>query len=146
LEQLGWVNSMEFVSPDEITLTQPLVEGAVCQITVNAYERNPKARRQCIEEHGRACCICSFSFGEAYGPVAEKVIHVHHLRALSEIGEEYDVDPLKDLRPLCPNCHAVLHLRKPTPFSIQEVRELLGGKIIRAVTPNEGAATVRHEA
>jgi 5-methylcytosine-specific restriction enzyme A len=28
------------------------------------------------------------------------------------------------LRPVCPNCHAVLHLRTP-PFSIDEARAML---------------------
>jgi 5-methylcytosine-specific restriction protein A len=29
---------------------------------------------------------------------------------LSEVSGEYIVDPVEDLRPVCPNCHAVLHL------------------------------------
>ena len=61
-----------------------------------------------------------------YGEVAEGLIHVHHLRSLSEVGEEYIVDPIADLRPVCPNCHAVLHTRTP-PFSIEEVVTFLNG-------------------
>jgi 5-methylcytosine-specific restriction protein A len=59
-------------------------------------------------------------FEQCYGEVAKGFIHVHHLRPLSEIGEEYEVDPIADLRPVCPNCHAVLHLRVPA-YSIEEV-------------------------
>ncbi len=44
-------------------------EGAVCQRTVNAYERNPKARQQCIDIHGTNCFICGFDFGRTYGPL-----------------------------------------------------------------------------
>jgi predicted HNH restriction endonuclease len=33
------------------------------------------------------------------------------------------VDPVDDLRPVCPNCHAVLHLSQCR--SIEEVRQLL---------------------
>ena len=36
-------------------------------------------------------------------------IHVHHIIPLNEIKEEYTVDPIKDLVPVCPNCHAMLH-------------------------------------
>ena len=96
--------------PEEIAHSEELIEGAVRSIVVNAYERNPEARRRCIEAHGTCCCICGFDFGEVYGVVAEGYIHVHHLRPLSEIKEEYVVDPVNDLRPVCPNCHAVLHL------------------------------------
>lgn len=97
--------------PEEISQPSGLVEGAVRSIKVNAYERNPHARRQCIEAHGTNCCICGFNFGAVYGEVADGYIHVHHLRPLSQVNGEYVVDPVKDLRPVCPNCHAVLHLR-----------------------------------
>ncbi len=106
--------------PDELDPTQPRNEGARYQITVNAYERDPRARQLCIARHGTACVVCGFSFGATYGPVAEGFIHVHHLRPLSEIGGEYEVNPVEDLRPVCPNCHAVLHRSVPA-FSIEDV-------------------------
>lgn len=110
--------------PEEIIQTSGLAEGAVRSITVNAYERNPEARRRCIEAHGTTCCICEFDFGTVYGEVAKGYIHVHHLRPLSEIGGKYVVDPAQDLRPVCPNCHAVLHLGGRCR-SIEEVRQHL---------------------
>jgi predicted HNH restriction endonuclease len=85
-------------------------EGAVRQVLVNVYERNPVARAKCIEHYGTECAVCGINFGRAYGLIAEGFIHVHHLRPLSSIRSEYVVDPVKDLRPVCPNCHAVLHL------------------------------------
>ncbi|MDC9497701.1 MULTISPECIES: HNH endonuclease [unclassified Pseudoalteromonas] len=36
-------------------------------------------------------------------------MHVHHIVPISDIGDEYQVDPIRDLRPVCPNCHAMLH-------------------------------------
>jgi 5-methylcytosine-specific restriction enzyme A len=96
--------------PDELHASPPVREGARYQVLVNAYERNPQARRRCIEVYGTSCCICGFSFGKVYGTEAQDYIHVHHLRPLSEVGGECPVDPVKDLRPVCPNCHAVLHL------------------------------------
>jgi len=125
LERLGWVEDAAFLLPEEIAATTaPLTEGAVSRVLVNAYERNPEARRRCIKAHGTECCICRFSFGVVYGEVAEGYIHVHHLRPLSEIEGEYLVDPVADLRPVCPNCHAVIHRRIPA-FSIEEARAFL---------------------
>jgi hypothetical protein len=118
--------------PDEVDEPTPLAEGARYQITVNAYERNPENRRQCIERHGTVCCICKFDFGAAYGEMFSGMIHVHHLRPLAEVGEEHSVDPEADLRPVCPNCHAVLHRRVPA-YSIEEVQRFLGGRLVRAV-------------
>jgi hypothetical protein len=111
--------------PDELDSSQPLVEGSRYQVTVNAYERDPRARQLCINKYGTICVICGFSFGHVYGAVADGFIHVHHLRPLSEIGTEYEVNPVEDLRPVCPNCHAVLHRRVPA-YSIEEVRAFLG--------------------
>jgi 5-methylcytosine-specific restriction enzyme A len=110
--------------PEELNEPEVLFEGARYQVTVNAYERDPEARRQCIARQGTQCAICGFSFGAAYGKIAEGFIHVHHLRPLAEIGRKYRIDPNADLRPVCPNCHAVLHLRSP-PYCVEEVRRLL---------------------
>jgi predicted HNH restriction endonuclease len=93
-------------------------------VAVNAYERNPEARRECIVAHEPRCFVCGFDFGLAYGPEFAGLIHVHHLRPLSEVGGEYVIDPVEDLRPVCPNCHAVIHYRGQLR-SIDEVRQLL---------------------
>ncbi|MGL4553487.1 MAG: HNH endonuclease, partial [Gemmataceae bacterium] len=65
--------------PDEMPVSGPLVEGAGRVIVVNAYERDPEARRRCIAAHGTSCCVCGLSFGVFYGPAAEGFIHVHHV-------------------------------------------------------------------
>lgn len=102
----------------------PLFEGALKTVRVNAYERNPVARRRCIERHGTACAVCGQKLSDIYGPIADGVIHVHHLRPLSDCGGvDYEVDPITELRPVCPNCHVVLHLRQP-PLTIEELRAL----------------------
>ncbi|WP_444659086.1 hypothetical protein ACRQV7_00760 [Caproiciproducens sp. R2] len=38
------------------------------------------------------------------------------------MGEEYIVDPIEDLEPVCPNCHAMLHRTAP-PLSIEELKK-----------------------
>ncbi len=123
LERLGWVDSeTAFALPEEVT--PAIVEGARVRVELNGYERSPEARRRCIEAHGLNCCVCGMNFGDVYGAEAEGYIHVHHLRPLAEIGGEYVVDPIVDLRPVCPNCHAVLHRRTPA-YGIEEVRAML---------------------
>jgi 5-methylcytosine-specific restriction protein A len=89
--------------------TEKLFEGAKKQIVVNAYERNIKARQICINTYGYKCSICDFDFEEFYGDLGFQFIEVHHLKPLHEIDKEYHVDPINDLRPVCPNCHAMLH-------------------------------------
>ena len=110
--------------PEEINEPQLYPEGAIRKIWVNAYERNSAARTACLDAHGIACTVCGFEFERAYGEIGREFIHVHHLRPLSEVPPDYEVDPVKDLRPVCPNCHAMLHRRSP-PMSIEELQECL---------------------
>lgn len=112
------------VIPEEIEDSKPHFEGAVKTITVNSYERNRKARAKCIEHHGWACGVCGYDLAELYGKLGEGVIHVHHLRDLATLGKEYEVDPIKDLRPVCPNCHAILHTTSPA-MSIKKLRKII---------------------
>lgn len=100
------------------------LEGAAHTLQINRYERNIEARRACIRHYGLSCVVCSFNFEQAYGDIGIGFIHVHHLTPLAEIGEQYTLSPLQDLRPVCANCHAMLHQRTP-PLSIEELRSLL---------------------
>jgi 5-methylcytosine-specific restriction protein A len=86
-----------------------VVEGAAKTVMTKVYERDRGARLKCIGHWGWECFVCQFDFAEVYGDLGEGFIHVHHLKPLSEIGKAYMLDPITDLRPVCPNCHAMLH-------------------------------------
>jgi hypothetical protein len=117
----------EFYIPEEIELTERLPEGAKKQIMVNAYERNPVARATCIEYYGYSCYVCGFNFEAQYGEIGKDYIQVHHLIPLSIIAKKYQVNPIEDLRPICPNCHAMVHRKEP-PFTLQEITTLVRTK------------------
>lgn len=91
---------------------------------VNRYERDPNKRIQCIEHHGYKCQICNFSFFDTYSVLGEEFCHVHHIEPLGEVGGELDIDPIKDLIPVCANCHAMLHRKSPA-LKPDELRVLL---------------------
>jgi 5-methylcytosine-specific restriction protein A len=125
--------------PEEIVAPQRYVEGATQRIAVNVYERDRRARQACIERHGTACSVCGFAFADVYGALGRDYIHVHHLVPLAEIGQRYEVDPARDLRPVCANCHAMLH-RPAEVLGIDELRDLVG----LAPRDRDGAAQ-KHE-
>ncbi len=92
-------------------------EGASIQVTSNRYERDPKLRSACIkhyvEKDGRlACQVCGMDFESRYGEIGHGFIHIHHVNPLGDGEGERAVDPTRDLVPVCPNCHAMLH-KKP---------------------------------
>lgn len=99
-------------------------EGATRQVFVTTYERSSAARAACIRHHGLDGAACGFNFGARYGDMGKGYIHVHHLVPLSETDEKYEVDPIKDLIPVCPNCHEMIHKEKP-PLGIDDLRGLL---------------------
>ncbi|WP_447964327.1 HNH endonuclease [Nitrospira sp. Ecomares 2.1] len=114
----------ERLFPDELEPGHQYVEGARRQVRVNAYERDPRARKACLKKHGCNCAVCGFNFGARYGVLGENFIHVHHLKPLSLTDGEYELDPFNDLRPVCPNCHAMLH-RQEQLLSIEELQAIL---------------------
>jgi hypothetical protein len=83
--------------PEELPEGIKYQEGAIQQIKVNRYERDKKARGACLDYYGYACQICSVRLSEIYGTLAEHLIHVHHVKPISEIGAVYAVDPVVDL-------------------------------------------------
>jgi 5-methylcytosine-specific restriction enzyme A len=110
--------------PEEVPDT--LEEGNRKTISVNVYERNPFARKQCMEYYGVQCQVCELNFEKKYGEVGKDFIHVHHIVPLHEIQKGYAVDPIKDLVPVCPNCHAMLHRKENSVYlSVEELRKRL---------------------
>jgi 5-methylcytosine-specific restriction protein A len=117
--------SKDVVLPQELGFqNMELYEGNKKLVAVNRYERNIKARQLCLMEYGFACSVCGFDFEEMYGEIGSGYIEVHHLKPLHEIKKEYQVDPVNDLRPVCPNCHAMLHKAN---LSIEELKAKIKG-------------------
>ncbi len=116
--------------PDELPDAGSFIEGAKKTVTVNVYERDASARAACLRRWGLRCAVCSFDFKATYGELGDGYIHVHHLRPLSEIGVAYELDPVRDLRPVCPNCHAMLH-RKTPALDIKVLQEILRQERVR---------------
>lgn len=117
-----------FSPQDEIIFENQIYkEGSVREIKVNAYERNPLARQKCLDHWKYNCQCCGFNFEKIYGEIGKTFIHVHHLKPISEIKEEYVLNPIEDLIPLCANCHAMIHRRTP-PYSISEIQEYMKKK------------------
>jgi hypothetical protein len=110
--------------PEEIPVDACYDEGAVKQVLVDRCERSPEARRDCVAHWGSCCFVCNFDFAQKYGALGAGYIHVHHLRLISAEKKAHKVSPVTDLRPVCPNCHAMLHRRSP-PLSIEALQHQL---------------------
>jgi 5-methylcytosine-specific restriction enzyme A len=99
------------------------MEGALRPVVRSRYKRNPKLRQACVNHYGTACVVCDFSFAHVFGSIASGFIHVHHLTPISTAGV-VRVNLIKDLRPVCPHCHAMLHFKDP-PLAIEQHRAMV---------------------
>jgi 5-methylcytosine-specific restriction enzyme A len=99
-------------------------EGALIRVLVNKYERNPVNREICISMNGCYCQVCGFNFEEEYGMWGSGFIHVHHITPVSKLGKDYIINPLEDLVPICPNCHAIIHKTDP-PLTVNQLKNII---------------------
>ena len=107
---------------DQDNTESVVLEGGKKTVKLNQYERNPKNRSRCIEKYGYRCAVCGFDFYETYGEIGKNFIHIHHLKPLADLGGKSEVK-VDDLRPVCPNCHAMLHRKENGVYSIAELRK-----------------------
>lgn len=90
------------------------------------YERNPNLRKITLEHYGYDCQACGFNFEKFYGKeLGKEFIEVHHIKPLSEIGRESEINPVEDLIPLCPNCHRMIHRIPGKVLSVAEVKNII---------------------
>ena len=116
-------DTLEYDSIGEEEIPSNCYEGAKYSILVNKYERSSIARMKCIEKFGCKCIVCGMDFENIYGIYGKGFIHIHHLVPLSKIGKEYSVNYEKDLVPVCPNCHAMLHRKLEGKYlTIEELK------------------------
>ena len=129
LKRVGdnWYASDDAISnllPEEVETPDQYIEGASKTVSVNVYERNSEARAKSVAHHGYRCVVCTFDFEKFYGSIGKNYIHVHHVVPLAEIKKEYELDPIKDLVPICPNCHGIIHRTRPA-LTVKQLKEHL---------------------
>jgi len=100
------------------------IEGSIIEETIRRRERSPRNRLLCLSIHGHRCAACGFVPDGVYGD-ARGIMEVHHLEplGLAELPRKYD--PRTDLVPLCPNCHRAIHTRRPVPYTLEELKEVI---------------------
>jgi len=126
-EEDGGGHEVTLLEADLLQDLPQLSEGEKKSILISRYERNRRARTVCLKHYGYSCVICGFDFEKIYGPIGKNKIHIHHITPIAKIGHDYIIDPVHDLRPVCPNCHTIIHSKRD-PFTIEEVKAILKGR------------------
>ncbi|MCW4469137.1 HNH endonuclease [Flavobacterium sp. MFBS3-15] len=103
-------------------------EGLKIYTERSVYERSKKLRGYAIDyfsQDGRISCnCCSFNFEDFYGIDCGKgFIEIHHTKPIFKY-EEQDINTtieqaMKNLIPVCSNCHRMIHRNWAKPIEIQ---------------------------
>ncbi len=105
-------------------------EGVKRLTEVAVYERSKKLRDYAIEYFtidGRISCnCCTFNFGDFYGnDIGKGFIEIHHTKPIFKY-EDDDIEntlqkAVKNLTPVCSNCHRMIHRNWKKPIEIQHL-------------------------
>lgn len=117
-------------SPASDLVTEVVTEGGKKLIFTYQYERNPGLKKKALQEYGYSCSVCGFDFEETYGALGKEFAEVHHIVPVSEGERENDY---RNLVPLCPNCHRMIHrlYKDLTPQQYGDAVEILRNKLKR---------------
>ncbi len=103
-------------------------EGTKKLTEVAVYERSSTLRNYAIhfftKEDRISCSCCNFNFGDFYGEdIGKGFIEIHHTKPIFKYDDE-DIEntlkhAVKNLMPVCSNCHRMIHRNWKKPIEIQ---------------------------
>lgn len=118
-----------YVYPEDYKIT----EGKVGSKTTIIRERSQKLRNAAIEHYTAGgtikCYVCGFDFKDIYGKLGEGYIQMHHEKPIYQYStdgfEEYISQAVENMKPLCANCHCMIHRNKQKLLSVTELKAIL---------------------
>lgn len=111
-------------------------EGAKRKVSTTVYKRSRRLRRAAINyythEGSIKCEACGFDFAEFYGKLGEGYIEIHHKKPLFQQGgqatEDFINQAIKNLAPLCSNCHRMIHARRKSQLTVKSLQKIITTK------------------
>lgn len=109
-----------------------VVEGKSVETVYKSKKRSAMLRETAIEHYRDKdghikCCVCGFDFWETYGELGHHFIQIHHEHPICEYEDEGTVqsliDAVKNVKPVCANCHCMLHRKRKKCLSIDELKK-----------------------
>lgn len=110
-----------------------IVEGKKRDRKQTTYERSKSLREYAIRYYSKdrriLCAVCDFDFESVYGEHGVGFIEIHHTKPIfSYEGDDTQKKlktALKDVVPLCSNCHRMIHRKRDRMLTVDELREII---------------------
>lgn len=113
----------DMVSEGKATIKENIIKKRSRKLRMAAIERYKDANGKLY------CVICGFCFENRYGDIGKDFIEMHHespVYQYSDDGfESYIGEAVKKIKPVCPNCHRMIHRDVKKPLSISELKKRL---------------------
>lgn len=110
-------------------------EGGLAHKDSVTRQRSARLRQAALEHYARPdgsipCAACGFDFRAKYGSLGEGFIEIHHEDPLFQYEDEgveaFLPEAVKRVKPLCSNCHRMVHRDRKAPLTIDELKALMG--------------------
>jgi len=106
-------------------------EGTQNIVKTKVYKRSSKLRVEAIkyytEENKIKCKVCCFDFEDFYGEHGKGFIEIHHQKPVYQFdGDDTEKtigQAIKNVIPVCPNCHRMIHRSRTEPLSLDEIKK-----------------------
>lgn len=115
------------------TEDEEIKEGKLSVKQAKIKERSRKLREAALAYHtkdGTICCsVCGFDFSKAYGDWGDGYIQIHHEKPIYQTNDEgfsqYIGEAVKAMKPLCANCHCMIHRQKNTTLTLDQLKQIM---------------------
>lgn len=111
-----------------------IIEGEAVKKTSIIKKRSKKLREAVItkytDSNDHICCYaCGFDFEKFYGDLGKGFIEIHHEKPIYQYSDDgfetYILEAIKNMKPLCSNCHRMIHRCQKEAMSIASLKLLI---------------------
>ena len=96
-------------------------------------ERSRKLRDAALAHYTQdgkiTCAVCGFDFEKTYGAVGKGYIQMHHEQPICQYSDEgfqrYMGEAIQHMKPVCANCHCMLHRSRDHILTIAELIQMM---------------------
>ncbi len=109
-------------------------EGKASERDSVVRKRSKRLREAAVEHYKKPdgkiyCEVCGFCFEDNYGEIGKDFIEIHHEDPVYQYStdgfESYIAEAVLKLKPLCSNCHRMIHRSSKRPITIEELKKMI---------------------
>ena len=111
-----------------------VLEGSTSVKETLIRKRSHRLRSAAIDHYRKSngkiyCEVCGFCFEDVYGEIGKGFVEIHHTKPVYQYSddgfESYLTEAIKRVKPLCANCHRMIHYNVKRPLSLEELKKIV---------------------